>query len=303
MDEEVRAFVARFLSTTGAETEEADHVTTVKLPRTYWKRMGGLHHYTTDPETFDEKDGEVELLSLGSKFVQGAMETLAEDGAIGTLRTKDVAHPTTALYYRYFIETIRSEIEAFVTLRVDDDGQIAAIEQELAPVPDGEAAAGGGDLSAAAWAALDERARGEVGNLLVPILQGKREEAQAEVRRAEKRLEEYYERQKEEIRAEEAKIRHKRGQIRNRLWFTESGVRERKLEDQDRDLEKQLHDLTFRNNRKVEDLDRELKERLAKEQEKNEPRLTVELIGATRLLPLKGLAAAVVATQKAAAVA
>src|SRR5204863_8509172 len=87
MDKEVRAFVARFLATTGADIEETGRVTTVKLPRTYWKRMGGLHTYTSDPETFDEKEGEIELLSLGSKFVQGAMETLAEDGAIGQVRT------------------------------------------------------------------------------------------------------------------------------------------------------------------------------------------------------------------------
>ncbi len=295
MDKEVRAFVARFLETTGAEMEEAEHVTTVKLPRTYWKRMGGLHHYTTDPETFDEKDGEVELLSLGSKFVQGAMETLAEDGAVGVVRSPGVEAPMTALYYRTFIETVRTELEAFVTVHVEDDGSIAAVHQELAAVPEGEHQDGDGGLSGAQWSDLEEKARNEVGTILVPLLQQKREEAQAEVRHAEKRLENYYERQKEEIRGEEAKIRHKRGQIRNRLWFTESGVRERKLEDQDRDLEKQLHDLTFRNNRKVEDLDKELKDRLAKEQEKNEPRLTVELIGATRILPARKAAAAVLA--------
>ncbi|MEK6985252.1 MAG: SNF2-related protein [Candidatus Thermoplasmatota archaeon] len=304
MDKEVRQFVARFLAITEAEAEETDKVTTVKLPRTYWKRMGGLHHYTTDPDTFDEKDGEIELLSLGSKFVQGAMETLGDDGAIGVVRTPSVNGPATALYYRYFIETIRSELEAFITLLVDDTGAIVSVVEELAPTPDGETVAEGAALTPALWADVEEKARAHVGNLLVPILQVKREEAQTEVRRAEKRLEEYYERQKEEIRAEEAKIRHKRGQIRNRLWFTESGVRERKLEDQDRDLEKQLHDLTFRNNRKVEDLDKELKERLAKEQEKNEPRLQVELIGATRLLPAKpGAAAVVVAARSAAAVA
>ena len=136
-----------------------------------------------------------------------------------------------------------------------------------------------------AWADLQEKARFEVGNLLVPILQKKREEAQEEVRRTEKRLEEYYERLKEEIRMDEAKIRRKMGDIRNRLWFTENGVRERKLEDQFQSLEASLHDMTFKNNRRVEELDKELKDRLAREAEKNEPRLVVELIGATRLIP------------------
>ncbi|MCA1819315.1 MAG: hypothetical protein LC620_04570, partial [Halobacteriales archaeon] len=76
------------------------------------------------------------------------------------------------------------------------------------------------------------------------------------------------------------------GQIRNRLWFTENGIRERKLEDQYTGLESTLHDATFKNNRRVEDLDKELKDRLAREQEKNEPRLVIELIGATRLVPV-----------------
>jgi hypothetical protein len=75
------------------------------------------------------------------------------------------------------------------------------------------------------------------------------------------------------------------GKIRNRLWFNENGIRERKLEDEYSQLEEQLHKATFQNNKRVEDLDKELKDRLEREQEKNEPRLTLEIIGATRLLP------------------
>jgi superfamily II DNA or RNA helicase len=282
---EVGRFVQAFLGAAGAEAEETDHITHVKLPRTYWKRLGGTHTYTTDAETFEEKGGEVELLGLGAKFVQGVMEVLQEESAVGQIRTAEVDEPETQLYYRYFIETIRSEMEAFITLRIGDDGQVLAVEDGLSEVPLGEPAEAPATLSAAQWADLQEKARFEVGNILQPIQQKKREEAMEEVRRTEKRLEEYYERLKEEIRMDEAKIRRKMGDIRNRLWFTENGVRERKLEDQFGSLESQLHDLTFKNNRRVEELDKELKDRLAREQEKNEPRLVVELIGATRLLP------------------
>jgi superfamily II DNA or RNA helicase len=282
---EVGRFVQAFLGAAGAEAEETDHITHVKLPRTYWKRLGGTHTYTTDAETFEEKGGEVELLGLGAKFVQGVMEVLQEESAVGQIRTAEVDEPETQLYYRYFIETIRSEMEAFITLRIGADGQVLAVEDGLSEVPLGEPAEAPATLSAAQWADLQEKARFEVGNILQPIQQKKREEAMEEVRRTEKRLEEYYERLKEEIRMDEAKIRRKMGDIRNRLWFTENGVRERKLEDQFGSLESQLHDLTFKNNRRVEELDKELKDRLAREQEKNEPRLVVELIGATRLLP------------------
>ena len=285
LEAEVGKFIDGFLAAAAAEREEHDKIVTVKLPRTYWKRLGGLHTYTTDADTFEEKDGEVELLGLGAKFVQGVMQVLQEESAVGQLRTAEVDEPQTQLYYRYFIETIRSEMEAFVTLRVADDGRVVAVEESLSELPLGEPTDEPVPLSAAQWADLQEKARFEVGNILQPIQQKKREEAMEEVRRTEKRLEEYYERLKEEIRMDEAKIRRKMGDIRNRLWFTENGVRERKLEDQFNALEASLHDLTFKNNRRVEELDKELKDRLAREQEKNEPRLVVELIGATRLLP------------------
>ena len=301
LEAEVQRFVKNFLETTGAEAEVADKVTTVKLPRTFWKRLGGIHTYTTDPETFEQKEGEVELLSLGSKFVQSAMAMLQEDGSVGQVATDTVEKPTTVLYYRYFIETIRSELEAFIAVKVLDDGSVLEVTQDLPEVPPGDLETSPVTISLRQWEEIQEKARFEVGTLLVPILQAKREEAQAEVRRAEKRLEEYYEKQKEEIRAEEAKIRHKMGQIRNRLWFTENGIRERKLEDQFTALEATLHDATFKNNRRVEDLDKELKDRLAREAEKNEPRLVVELIGATRLVPAR--AAVAVATPMREAVA
>jgi superfamily II DNA or RNA helicase len=286
LEHEVHKFVATFLASTEAEVEEADKVTTVKLPRTYWKKLGGLHTYTTDADTFEDKDGEIELLSLGSKFVQGVMQVLQDEAPVGQIRTAEVDEPVTQLYYRYFIETLRSEMEAFLTISLSDEGNVISIEEQLSEVPDGEPVDGALGLSERQWEAMQDKARFEVGNLLVPILQKKREEAQEEVRRTEKRLEEYYERLKEEIRMDEAKIRRKMGDIRNRLWFTEDGVRERKLEDQFGSLEAQLHDLTFKNNRRVEELDKELKDRLAREHEKNEPRLQVELIAATRLVPV-----------------
>ncbi len=285
LDVEVRRFVQAFLRASGAEAEETGRVTTVRLPRTYWKRMGGVHTYTTDPETFEQKEGEVELLSLGAKFVQDLMSNLEAEASVGLVRTDAVDRPYTALYYRYFLETIRSETESFITVRLDDAATVHEVQEVLVPVPAGEPAPEAAPLTESQWEALQEKGRGEVGNILVPLLQKKREEAQEELRRTEKRLEEYYERLKEEIRMDEAKLRRKMGDIRNRLWFTEDGVRERKLEVQFQDFEKQLHDMTFKNNRRVEELDKELKARLAREQEKQEPRLRVELVGATRLLP------------------
>ncbi|MHB8633768.1 MAG: DEAD/DEAH box helicase, partial [Thermoplasmatota archaeon] len=270
LDEEVQRFVRDFLAVSDAEKEQAGTVTTVKLPRTYWKRMGGLHTFTSDPETFEERDGEVELLSLGSAFVQGVMGVLQEEGAVGALATAAVDQPTTVVYYRYFLETIRSELESFITVQLADDGTVLSVSEELEELPEGETLplSETEAVGEEKWADLHEKGRFEVGNILVPVYQKKRDEAMEELRRSEKRLEEYYERLKEELRSEEAKIRRKRGEIRNRLWFTENGVRERKLEKQDSDLESQLHEITFRNNRKAEDLDKELKERLAREREK-----------------------------------
>ncbi len=282
LERQVRSFVERFIVKTGADAETEDNVTTVHLGRGRAKKT---HAFTADPDTFDAMDGEVEYLSLGSAFVQQALKDLERTACCGALRTAEVDEPATLLYYRYFIETIRSEVEAFVSITVADDGRIIEVEEDLRSIPDGEAVEEVPVLDAEAWSKVQEQARFEVGTAIVPVLTSKREEAQEEVRRTEKRLEEYYERQKEEIRMDEAKIRRKMGDIRNRLWFTENGIRERKLEQEYEQLEKRLHELTFKNNRRIEELDDELAERLAREQEKNEPRLQVELIAATRLLP------------------
>lgn len=285
MEREISGFLKRFVDITGTEVEEENGVTTLRLPRTYWKSLGGVHSFTLDPEVFDAKDGEVELLSLGSKFLTDVMAMLEQDASAGCLRTAEVDEPATLLFYRYFIETIRSEVEAFISVTISDKGDILDIQEGLRPIPDGEAVAEGPALPAGAWPTMEENVRYEVGSIIQPVLNDKREEAQEEIRRAERRLEEYFERQKDELRMEESQIRGKMGKIKNRLYFTENGVRERKLEQEYAALEKQLHELTFKNNRRSEQLETEMKERLGKEREKNEPRLVVELIGATRLLP------------------
>ncbi len=285
MDREVLKFLKQFVDITGTKEETKDGVTTLRLPRSYWKSIGGVHTFTTDPQVFDDQDGEVELLSLGSEFLSDVMGLLEKDACAGALRTAEVDEPSTLLFYRYFIETIRSEVEAFISVTVTDDGAVLDVREGLRPIPDGEAVQDAPPLSEEAWAAMEENVRFEVGSIIQPVLTEKRDEAQEEIRRAEKRLEEYFERQKDELRMEESQIRGKMGKIKNRLYFTENGVRERKLEAEYEALEKQLHELTFKNNRRSEQLESEMKERLGKEREKNEPRLEVELIGATRLIP------------------
>ncbi len=294
--QEVQRFVGAFVRAVDADMTEEEQVTKVTMPRNYWKRIGGTHKFTTDPETFEELDGEVEYLSLGSDFVRKAIELLQHDGHTGCVRTAEVDEPATLLYYRYFIETIRSEVEAFVSVTLDDAGNVLDIDEDLRPIPDAEPClAREEDRLAGEWEKLAENARFEVADVVVPVLNQKRDEALEELRRVEKRLEEYFERQKEEIRHNEMKIRRKMGDIRNRLYFTEDGIRERKLEQDYEKLEKQLHESTFKNNRKIEELDSDLQERLAKEREKNEPRLQIELIGATRLLPPADVVAPVAA--------
>ncbi len=285
LEARVEQFVRDFALVVGAELAEAAGITTIKMPRTYWKRVGGNYHYTTKPDVFDDQDGAVELLSLGTPFVHSAMEVLEQDGAVGQVRTAEVDERATVLYYRYFIETIRSETEDFVSVVTDDNGEVLFVEEGMWKVPDGEAVRVPRPLTKEQREAVLEKGRYEVGAIVAPVLQKKREEAAEELRRTEKRLEDYFERQKEEIRLDESKIRRKMGEIRSRLYFTEDGVRERKLEGQYGKLEEQLHEMTFKNNRREEELDGEFKARLEREREKQEPRLELQLIGATRLIP------------------
>ncbi len=285
LQEEVRKFVERFLSVVGGEAEAENGIIQAKLPRQYWKRIGGVHKYTLDPDVFEESDGEVELLSLGTPFVAQAMHLLEQDGAVGQVRTAEVDERATILYYRYFIETIRNETEAFVSVVISDEGKVLEIEEDLMGIPDGTLVRQPRPMQKAQWDDVLDKARFEVGSIVAPTLMEIREEAQEELRRTEKRLEAYYDKQKEELRQNEAKLRRKLGEINSRLYFTEDGVRERKLELEREKIEKALHEAVFKNNRSEEQLDKELEERLGREREKNEPRLELQLIGATRLIP------------------
>lgn len=152
-------------------------------------------------------------------------------------------------------------------------------------IPDGTLVRQPRPMQKAQWDDVLDKARFEVGSIVAPTLMEIREEAQEELRRTEKRLEAYYDKQKEELRQNEAKLRRKLGEINSRLYFTEDGVRERKLELEREKIEKALHEAVFKNNRSEEQLDKELEERLGREREKNEPRLELQLIGATRLIP------------------
>ncbi len=282
---EVRSFLDGFLRVVGAEEVEDNGIFTAKLPRPMWKRMGGVHHYTADPDIFEEREGEVELLSLGTPLIANAMAVLEQDGNVGQVRTAEVDERATILYYRYYIETIRSELEAFVSVIVTDEGDIVDVREDLFEIQDGTTVRAPRPLDKSNWDNVLDKARYEVGSIVAPILQEKREEAADELRRTEKRLEAYFEKQKEELRQNESKLRRKLGEINSRLYFTEDGVRERKLELEREKIEKQLHEAVFKNNRSEEELDKELEERLTREREKNEPRLKIELISATRLIP------------------
>ncbi|HLF16622.1 MAG TPA: SNF2-related protein, partial [Candidatus Thermoplasmatota archaeon] len=165
LDKEVQSFVDAFVAAAGADVEVLEQVTTVKMPRAYWKRMGGVHTYTTDVDVFEEKEGELELLSLGSRFVQDLMGLLQDEGGVGVLATPAVDEPTTVLYYRFFLETIRSEMEAFITVCVRDDGTVASVVQELAELPEGQPSADSEPLSSSGVAAVQEKARAEVANI------------------------------------------------------------------------------------------------------------------------------------------
>ncbi len=285
LQRDVHEFMSNFLQVVGGEVDIDEGVHNVRLPRHYWKRIGGVHSFTLDPDVFENKDGEVELLSLGTPLVAQSMKILEQDGAVGQVRTAEVDERATILYYRYFIETIRNEMEEFVSVVVTDDGKILDVQEGLMDLPDGTNVRQPRPLAQAQWEDIMERARYEVGNIVAPVVQEIREEAMEELRRTEKRLEAYYEKQKEELRQDESKLRRRLGEINSRLYFTEDGVRERKLEAEREKTEKLLHEAVFKNNRSEEQLDTELEERLGREREKNEPRLVVELIGATRLIP------------------
>jgi superfamily II DNA or RNA helicase len=286
MDHEVAKFVQRFANAANVKMAGSDGVITLNLPRSEWGTLGGRHQFTTSTDVFEANDGKVELLSLSAGFVNQLVQYLNHEAPLGQVRTAEVDEPAVQLYYRYYIETIRSEVEAFVTVTVTDKGTVLEVTEGLNTVPDAETVYNPHPLTGE-WETIEETARIEAGNIIAPAYLDKIREAKEDVHRSEQRLEQYYERLKSEYTTKQAELRRTLGEIESKLRITENGIRERKLQADYTKKKKEYDQTKFRDNKRVEKLDNEFNERLNREKEVNEPKLVVELIGATRLLPPK----------------
>ncbi|MGB1696801.1 MAG: helicase-related protein [Thermoplasmatota archaeon] len=286
MDDEVANFVRSFAKAADVILGGSEGVTVMNLPRAQWGPLGGRHQFTTSPEVYEEHDGKVELLSLSAGFVNKLVTYLNHEAPLGQVRTAEVDEPAVQLYYRYYIETIRSEVEAFVTVTVTDKGTVLEVSEGLNTVPDPITVHNPHPLTGD-WETIEETARYEAGGIIAPAYLEKVREAKEDVRRSEQRLEQYYERLKSEYTTKQAELRRSLGEIESKLRITENGIRERKLQAEYEKKKKEYDQTKFRDNKRVEKLDAEFMERLNREKEVNEPKLVVELIGATRLLPPK----------------
>lgn len=286
MEDAVQKFVADLAKVLQCEAEQDGKVTHLTVPAPWNQDLGTHHEFTTDFEAFEESGGDIEFLSFGSSFIQDAMALLEKQAPLGIVASDEVSSPEVRLYYRYEVETLRSHDEGFITVEVTEDEEVIDVEQKLLlhdrnvdEVVDVKG------LPKAKAEALLNHARQEVGKIVIPLHEKRKKETEVDRRDAEKRLEAYYEQQKEQVRRKEKDLQKKLRRIEGKRRATEDRSVELKLEKEHERLEKQYRDLRFRNNRKVEQLDTECAERKEREMEKYEPRLKVQLIGATRLLP------------------
>lgn len=275
----LRAFILDYLKEIEAEVQEADGVYTVNFPPGRKRRFGGERMFTFDEE---KRRDQVEHITPGSPFVKLLLADAKLWSGIGAWTTREF--PERTLVYTF-------QLEAFSSVRKHTGFAWAALEPGK---PDPRVSPG---LPPFVNAALegDEPTKAEVESLqaalpnVVPAVErAGRSFAAAAVReshegygQAMERVKQYVQGMKQDSYLEEAKLRKRLGEIQSKLYFTEDGLRELKLQREQERLTAELHVLKKRGIEAGEATQQEWAKHEETQRRRHEPKLRIRVIGAT----------------------
>lgn len=278
-DECVREFVLGFLREIGAGLQEKDGVYTVAFPPGRKRRFGRERRFTFDAAL---RQPQVELIETGSPLLKLFLMDAKQWGGFGVCTT-DLLPDRTLVYIFQFdaYSSVRKRTQfVHATLLPDSTSPTLApgiSECHLRGRP------GPADSTLEA-----DRVQDALPMVLKPVEAAARrfaEEAIAESResfeRAVGRLKQYFEGLKHETFLEEARIKKRLGEIQSKLYFTEDGRRELKLQREQEKLTKDLHRLRQHHTQADDHLEKDETGQLDKQRRRHEPKLRIRLVAVT----------------------
>lgn len=273
----VQDFVLSYLREIRAEVQEADGVYHAAFPLGWKRRFGRERRFTFDPTRLQPH---VELVEPGSPFLKLLLADAERWGGVGLVGTGQL--PEGAVVFTF-------QFEAFSSVR-----KRTAFAHALIP-PTGEPRIVAGipllrDVQPPrTHERVDaERLKGLLPPVLGPLEQMAREFAHETLRESQDgfekaivRVRQYYEGMKQETFLEEARIRKRLGKIQSKLYFTEDGLRELKLQREQEKLTKELYTLKQRKTHSEDTLVKDESDHVEKQRRRHEPKLRIRLIGVT----------------------
>lgn len=277
--ERTKRFVLDFLDELGAELQETEGVFTCTFATGFRRKYGKERRFTFDPER--RKEG-VELLQPGSPLLKMLTEEARTWGALSVYPSRD--HPPGSRVYTFQFESyssVRKRV-AFAWAVLEPGGATARVQEGIPPMFE-SGRPGTLDPSGALQQLRDGLEQ------VVPLVErAGRAFAQESVKesydafaKSMERAKEYFQGMKQDTFLEEARIRKRLGEINSKLYFTEDGLRELKLQQEQDRLTKELHALKKKNTQAGDQIVADRGKEEDKQRRRHEPKLRIRLVAAT----------------------
>jgi len=275
----LQRFVLDYLDEIGAEIRDEGGVHAVLFPTGFRRRYGRERRITFDPEKRREQ---VEVIEAGSPFLKLLLTDAKAWGPLSVYPTD--AYPAGSRFYTFQLEAYSSARKRtrFAWALLEWGHNEPVVHEGIPPVFDArpaDAARASGDLG-------DLRAGLDV---VMPAIEGMgrafAQEAVAESRdafaKSMERVGDYFKSLHQDTHLEEARIRKRLGEIQSKLYFTEDGLRELKLQREQERLTDELHALKKKHTQAQETMSGERVKQADLLRRRHEPKLRIRLIAAT----------------------
>lgn len=275
----LQRFVLDYLAEIGADVREEEGLHAVTFPTGFRRKYGRERRITFDPEKRREQ---VELVEAGSPFLKLLLNDAKAWGALSVYPTD--AYPAGSRLYTFQLEAYSSAKKRtkFVWALLEWGHNEPVVSEGVPSVfdvrPADEARASGDldDLRLGLEAVLPAIER--AGRLFAEEAVRESREAYA---KAMERVADYFKSLNQDTHLEEARIRKRLGEIQSKLYFTEDGLRELKLQREQDRLTEELHALKKRNTAAQEGMSAERGKQAELLRRRHEPKLRIRLVAAT----------------------
>jgi hypothetical protein len=280
----IQDFVLSYLREIQAEVKETNGVYTVDFPPGRKRRFGRSRRFVFEAEKAQQG---VEVLEPGSPLLKLLLLDARLWGGLG-VHYSDEMEPGT-LVYAFQFNTFSSlkKRTRFVTAVLEPKATGARLHEG---VPDFDAS--DPRIEAAQDSGAAQRLHESLATVMPTVESAARAFAQDAIRESHEafrkylgRVNEYFQGLRQESAGEEARIRKRLGEIQSKLYFTEDGLRQLKLERERDRLTQELYQLKQKRTQGEEKLGSDEADHVARQRRRHEPKLQIRLLGATIVRP------------------